>query len=135
MESLREQILNSDDLEERVVEVPEWKTTVVVRGMTAKEAAEYRTATVTGPGGFSLAKALSLVVCMTARHALPPNGDGKVHGGNLIFEAADRERLSLKGAAAVERLAAVAIDLSGGLGTNNAVEEAEKNSSATPAAG
>ena len=41
MATLREQILEHDDLEEEVVDVPQWEAKVLIRGMDGKSRAKF----------------------------------------------------------------------------------------------
>ena len=104
MSDLRAKILNADDVQSESVEVPEWGVTVSVRGMTGAERAHYLSATVdeNGKPRFDRIYPEILIACTTDPET-----------GEKVFEAADRDVLNGKGAAPTERIAKVAMRLSG----------------------
>lgn len=108
MDDLRAQILNADDVQREQVEVPEWGCTVEVRGMTGAQRANYLQACVdeNGKPRFDRIYPEILIACthFPADH---------VKAGEQIFEPTDREILNTKSAAATERIAKVAMRLSG----------------------
>jgi|SRR6185503_236619 len=104
MSDLRARILNADDVRSEDVEVPEWGVTVRVQGMTGAERARYLQATVgeDGKPNFDRIYPEVLIAC-----AYDPET------GEKVFEAADRDALNGKAAGATERIAKVAMRLSG----------------------
>lgn len=114
---LREQILAASDLKEKVVEIPEWGTAVIVRTLTGaqravllQEAVDQRT----GKVDFS-----RLYPDLVILSALDPKTK------EPIFTAADREALSHKAGHIIERIAQVSAQLSGL--DSGAFEAAQKN--------
>ena len=116
MSSLRDQILAASDIEREVVEVPEWDCTIEVRS----------------PSGEARGRIAAVVNDTDANYQLlypalllPSLFDPE--SGERIFGDDDGEVLNAKNGAILERLATVALRLSGV--TVEAVEEAKKGSS------
>ena len=116
MSTLRERILSASDIQEEIVDVPEWGVQVLVRGMTGAQRAAYLEAA--APGGranIANAYALLVITCALDPATRQP-----------IFEMADRDALMAKSGRALERIAMAAMRLSGL--TQAALAEAEKAS-------
>ena len=97
--SLRDTILNTDDLGETIVHVPEWDVDILVRGMDGVQRTKVQKIATSGDV-YANADIMILV-------ALDPET------GKPIFDRADREALSAKSGAAVEHVVLEAIRLSG----------------------
>lgn len=105
MSDLRSLILDASDIETREVHVPEWGTTVFVRGMTAAERDGFEAESLKGKGNkkevnFANMRARLLVRCLV-------DADGE-----RIFTERDADALGRKSVKAVQRLYDVAADLS-----------------------
>lgn len=111
MGSLRDRILNTEDVETREVFVPEWGETLAVRGLTLAEQRHFLTK-VTRQGEVDRDRFAPQLIISTVRD--PQSGDP-------VFEYADAEALTRKSARAVSRLLNVAVELSG-LGGDEQVE-------------
>lgn len=109
--SLRDTILTATDIQEKLVTVPEWDDVkLLLRGMTGKQRIELvDRATATGKQKVFMYADILIAVTYD-----PDTGD-------LVFDPADREALSDKAGGVLERLAQIAMELSG-----VSVEEAEK---------
>jgi hypothetical protein len=119
--SLRDQILAADDITSESVEIPEWKVTVEVRGMTGGDrAALMDEALDPETGNVDLQKIYPDAVILTA---YDPTTSERVFGPE------DRADLMAKSGVAIDRLASVAMRLSGFDG--DAVDKAGKGSSST----
>lgn len=121
-----DQILAVNDLEQRDVEVPEWGGTVLVRALSGLERDAYEQ---------------SLTMIRGKEH-IPnlTNARAKLCGRAIINEDGTRaftdqqlNALGEKSAAALTRIFEVVAELSGM--TDDAVEDAEKNSEADPSDG
>jgi hypothetical protein len=123
----REQILGLDDRQFEDVDVPEWSTTVRVRGMTGSERDAWE-ASLLGPGrpgqaprvDYSDVRAKLLVRTIV-------NG-----AGERVFSDVDVRQLGAKSASALQRIFEVAQRLS--RLTDSDVEELTGNSSSGPSA-
>ena len=119
---LRKLIFETDDIPEEVVDVPEWKTKILVRGMNGKGRATFlRRTSDPNTGQVSYENFYPELVIATA---FDPDTREQV------FEPADRDMLNSKSGIALNRVAEVAQRLSG-LGGDD-VEEAKKDSDETP---
>jgi hypothetical protein len=114
----RDQILGADDLPRVEVEVPEWGGSAFVRTMTGTERDRFESEHIKNPHRDIRARLVAATLCDEQ--------------GNLLFGPADVEALGRKGAAALDRVFAVALRLNG-IGKAD-VEELEKNSAASPSA-
>lgn len=104
--SLREQIFAAQDIPSEMVEVPEWKSTIEVRGMSGADRTriiELAGIAATG-GGLNLQVVYPEIVIATAHD--PETGE-------KVFEYDDRDALMSKSAIAVDRIALVGMKLSG----------------------
>ena len=115
MKSLRDSILQADDLGEEIVDVPEWDTKVLVRGMDGRQFEKARLQYKTGG---SETEANAAVLTFVARD--PDTGE-------LIFDPADKDVLLTKNAGVVQRIVLTAIRLSG-----SNIDEAEAEVDADP---
>lgn len=114
---LREQILNAKDIKSEKVFIEQWEIEVEIRGLTGAERAvmlnDMR-------GSVDFVKLYPQIVIATTYEP----------GTNIrIFEATDVDLLNSKSGAALEKIATVAMQLSGL--KDGAVADAEKNSGKT----
>lgn len=101
--SLRDQILNSDDIPKELVKVKEWNVEIEVRGMTGAERTRILDLA-QGDGGMNLQMVYPEIVISTAFDVLT---------GEKIFTPEDRTALLAKSANALDALATVGMRLSG----------------------
>lgn len=118
----KEAILKAQDIEIREVEVPEWGGVVYVRGMTGRERDRYENSLYKQKGKERVlntqnARAKLVVMCTVDQD------------GNRIFDEEEVNVLSQKSSKALDRIFAVAMELSGI--TENDMEELTKNSDET----
>lgn len=104
MSNLREAILNAQDEQSQLVEVPEWGVTVKVVGMTGNDRSAFMSACMDEKGNPQFERVYSAVII--ACTVDPETGE-------KVFEATDRDELDRKSAKATERIAKVALELSG----------------------
>ncbi len=114
MTSLRDSILQADDLGEEIVPVPEWDAKVLVRGMDGRQFGKARQQY----KGDNEAEANAAVLTLVARD--PDTGE-------LIFDPADKDTLMTKNPGVVQRIVLTAIRLSG-----SSIDEAEKEVAEDP---
>jgi hypothetical protein len=115
----KDEILEAQDLKTETVPVPEWGGSVNVRMMNGLDRDAFEAGLViVGEDGSRKPNYRGMRARLVALTIVDD-------AGNRLFEDEDVERLSLKSAAALERVAAVAQRLNG-LGAK-AEEEAEKN--------
>lgn len=103
-DKLRETILAAQDIVTELVDVPEWGVKVEVRSMTARERSRAIMAWRTDDDQVDLEKLYPVLLVQTVYD--PETGD-------RVFQPEDADALNLKNSAALERLATVAIRLSG----------------------
>ena len=101
--SLRDQILNSNDIPKELVKVKEWNIEIEVRGMTGAERTRILDLA-QGDGGMNLQMVYPEIVISTAFDA---------ETGEKIFNPEDRTALLSKSANALDALATVGMRLSG----------------------
>ena len=101
--SIRDQILNSNDIPKKLVKVKEWNVEVEVRGMTGAERTRILDLA-QGDGGMNLQMVYPEIVISTAFDA---------ETGEKIFSPEDRTALLSKSANALDALATVGMRLSG----------------------
>jgi len=119
--NLREKILGASDIRREQVHVPEWDVEVEVRGLTGAQRARLMKTSLDSKGAVDFEKMFpELLITSTFEPGT----------GQPVFTEADRDALGGKSGAALDRIAQAAMRLSGL--TPGAVEEAEKNSDATP---
>lgn len=111
---LRNTILNADDLEKEIVDVPEWGVKIEVRSMTAKERSRILQAAMRDGSTVNLERWFP-DICIAA--CFDPDT------GEKVFEPADRDALNSKNGAAINRVVEVAQRLAG-MG-ETAVEDAK----------
>lgn len=99
--SLRDRILNADDVPSELVDVPEWDTKLLIKGMTGRERNDlYERIKGNDDRNVFMSELILTTAC-------DPNT------GDLLFEPADRDMLSTKSASALARVFRVAMRLSG----------------------
>ncbi len=113
---LRKSILESEDIPEKIVDVPEWGTKVLIKGMNGKARANFLRRSTTQSGEVSFENFYPELVIATAHD--PETREP-------IFEPADRDGLNTKSGLALNRVAEVAQRLSG-LGADD-LEEAKED--------
>ncbi len=114
----REQILEVQDIQSQIVDVPEWGGSVKVQGMTGEERDGFEASTFKGKGKDIQLNWRNIRAKLVAHSVV--NGDGK-----RVFNDRDVKALGKKSAAALDRVFAVAQELSGI--TQDDVEELAKN--------
>lgn len=115
--SLREQILTCPDIRREEIRVEEWQATLQIKGLTGKERAQLLSSAIGKDGRTNFERIYPELVILTACDP---------ETGKPVFERADRDALNEKSGAALERIAQVAMRLSGLSAA--AIEDAEKNS-------
>lgn len=118
MSTLREAILNADDLESRTVEVPEWGVTVELRSPSVERRGEMMTEYMTD-GAIDFVRLYPALIVATAFD--PESGDA-------LFTNGDIPLLAKKSAKAMERLGAIASELSGMTNVQDRVDEGKDSS-------
>ena len=98
--SLRDKILTANDLDEEIMDVPEWDAKVLLIGMTGKQRIVLVDKASGGDKGYMYADILL---------AIARDPDTR----ELIFDPADREALADKSGGVQERLALKVLQLSG----------------------
>jgi hypothetical protein len=122
--SLRDLILNSQDIPSEIINIPEWKTKVKVQGMTGAERTRILELASANDGQMNLQMVYPEIVISTSFD--PETGE-------QIFSPEDRAALLSKSATALDRLATVGMRLSGF--TQEASDELGKDSSETDSEG
>lgn len=117
--SLRDQILNSNDIPKELVKIKEWGVEIEVRGMTGAERTRILDLA-QSENGMNLQTVYPEIVISTAFDA---------ESGEKIFTPQDRTALLSKSASALDTLATVGMRLSGFLAETN--NELGKGSSET----
>ena len=102
----KDQILDAQDLQTEIVEVPEWEGSVKVQGMTGVERDAFEESLLKGKGKNTTVNMQNIRAKLVAHSVV--NGDGE-----RMFADADVRALGRKSAAALDRVFAVAQDLSG----------------------
>lgn len=117
MSTLRDTILQAQDIQSESITIPEWGVTLTVRGMTGAERDSFEASCVTdGKATVQNVRAKIAVRCTVDDN------------GNRVFSDSDAPALGAKSARALDRLYEVAARLSG-IGKHD-VEELAKNSDA-----
>ncbi len=114
--SLRDKILAIKDIQEEEVSIPEWGCKVLVRGLTGRQRAIFLQNGIDAKGKLDMQKVYPELVILSAYDP---------ESKEPVFGAGDADAVIEKSGAALERIAQVAMKLSG-LGPN-VVEESEKN--------
>lgn len=122
----REAILKANDIEKREVYIPEWGGSVYVRGMTGRERDQFEASIIRQRGrdteiNMKNARAKLVVMCTVDQE------------GNRLFTDADIALLANKSAKALDRIFAVAQELSGI--TREDMEELTENLDETTSGG
>lgn len=115
----REAILQAQDIEIREVEVPEWGGTVHVRGMSGLERDNYESSLYVQRGKDRRLNTRNARAKLCAFCAVDPKG-------NRLFTDKDLNSLSGKSSKALDRIFAVAMEMSGI--SEDDMEELTKNS-------
>lgn len=102
----RDQILDANDLEIQEVNVPEWGGTVLVRGMTGVERDAFEGSLVKGKGKNTTVNMDNIRAKLVASSIVDQDGQ-------RLFTDQDVQALGKKSAAALDRVFAVAQELSG----------------------
>lgn len=114
--NLRDKILSSDDIKAEIVKVEEWDVELEIKSLTGKARAKLMNETMNNNGKMDMEKLYpQLVIACTY--------DPETH--KRVFEINDRDLINTKNSGALERIAKVAMRLSG-LDADS-VEKAEKN--------
>lgn len=112
---IKQLILEANDLSEEVYEVPEWKASILLRGLTCEQLSRARAgATKSGQLDNGVLGVLTLI-----------EGANDPVTKTRLFEQAHRDALLKKNAAVVDRIATRILNLSGAGPTAQA--DAEKN--------
>lgn len=114
----KDQILESQDIPEQVVEVPEWGGFVKVRGMTGIERDQFESSIMRGKGKNIQLNWNNIRAKLVAKSIVNGNGEN-------LFTDADVAALGKKSAAALDRVFEIAQKLSGI--TKEDIEELAKN--------
>lgn len=122
----RKQILEAQDIESEVVEVPEWEGSVKVQGLTGTERDQFESALLKGKGKNTTLNMQNVRAKLVAHSIVDQDG-------NRVFTDSDVGILGSKSAAALDRVFAVAQKLSGI--TKEDVEELAKNLEDAPSDG
>lgn len=117
MGSLREKILNSNDIRKEIITIEEWDVQVEIRSLTAKKRSQLINAAMTDKGRIDFEKIYPELVIASTYDPIT---------SDFVFEPTDRDMLNEKNGGALEKIAQVAMRLSGL--TSKAEEEAKKNS-------
>lgn len=121
--SIRDQIIQADDIQIEQVPVPEWGVTIEVRGMNGAARARYMEMfrdEETGRINYPALYPTALIECCY----IPDGMDG---AGGKVFREGDEDIINQKSGKALERVAAVAMRLSGM--NEDSEEKAGKDSS------
>lgn len=118
--SIREQILNADDIETELVEVPVWGVNIEVRSMDGRSRTRLLRNAASSDGGVDME---TLYPEMVIQCSFDPET------GERIFNEDDADVLLAKAAGPLELVAMAAMRVSGM--TGNAVEVAGKDSPST----
>ncbi|WP_018130716.1 hypothetical protein [Effusibacillus pohliae] len=102
--ALREKIFAAKDIKSEIVEVEEWGVKLEVRGMTGRARSELISSCMDNKGNFDLVKLYPQIVIATVYD--PETGE-------KVFDPADRDALNEKSSGALEKVAQVAMRLSG----------------------
>jgi hypothetical protein len=119
----RDQILAVQDLEEKVVDVPEWGGQVLVRGLTGAQRDAYEKSMLEGKGKN---REINMVNARAKLVAASIVGED----GKPLFSQNDVEALGKKSSKALNRIFEVATEISG-IGEEE-LEELTKNSESVP---
>jgi hypothetical protein len=121
MSNLRDKILAAQDIKTEIVRIDEWDVEVEVRGMTGRQRAILLQGVVGGQGKNSKVDLQKLYPQLVVMSTFDPET------GKPVFLPGDSDALLGKSGAALEKIAKVAMELSG---LNE--EDVGKNSESTP---
>jgi hypothetical protein len=116
-ETLRDKILNAQDIKAEVLNIPEWGVDILVKSLTGKKRAAVMNEAMDKDGKMNFANMYADMAITSAYDPEKPQ--------DLIFEPTDRNVLNEKNGGVLEKIAQVVIRISG-LDTG-AVEKATKN--------
>jgi len=102
--NLREQIFQTNDLQEEMCEIPEWNCQVLIRAMTGADRANLLQHAMLKNGQPDLVKLYPNLAIASIRD--PETKE-------LVFKPEDRDHLALKSGAALERVAQAAMKING----------------------
>ncbi|CAB4144674.1 hypothetical protein UFOVP1296_38 [uncultured Caudovirales phage] len=114
--SLRDQILQCDDVQKEIIDVPQWNTKIAVHGMSGAARTQMIQNAADNDGVMNFAKMMPDIVIMCT---FDPDTDEQV------FSEADREALMLKSGAVLDLIVNTAMRISGLL--EGAVDKAGKD--------
>lgn len=114
--SLRDQILQCDDVQKEIIDVPQWNTKIAVHGMSGAARTQMIQNAADNDGVMNFAKMMPDIVIMCT---FDPDTDEQV------FNESDREALMLKSGAALDLIVNTAMRISGLL--EGAVDKAGKD--------
>lgn len=114
--SLRDRILSARDMKSEIIYVEEWDVKVEIRSLTGKTRAHLMSSAMSSNGKMDFEKLYPELIIATT---YDPDT------GNQVFNKSDREAINTKSGGALEKIAKVAMELSGL--TEAAVDNAEKN--------
>lgn len=114
--NLRDKIFQAKDIKEELVYVEEWDVKVLVRGLNGKSRSEVLNSALTKQGTFDFVKVYPDLVIATS---YDPETNEK------IFTKEDRDLINEKSGSALEKIASVAVRLSGL--NQKAIEDGIKN--------
>ena len=101
---LRSKVLESDDIEEEIITIPQWGIDLLVKGMSGSDRAKFLKRSSTA-GEVDLERFYPELVIATCFDPEDPE--------HKVFEPADRDALGKKSGAALELVATLALRLSG----------------------
>lgn len=114
--SLRDHILQCDDVQKEIVEIPQWNTKISIHGMSGAARTQMIQNAADNDGVMNFAKMMPDIVIMCT---FDPDTDEQV------FDESDREALMLKSGAALDLIVNTAMRISGLL--EGAVDKAGKD--------
>lgn len=120
----KDQILNANDVEERIVDVTEWGGKVLVRGLTGVQRDAFEKSCIEGKGKNREVNVINARAKLVAMAIVDPKTK------EPMFTQKDVEALGKKSAKAINRVYEVATELSG-IGEEE-IEELTKNSESVP---
>ena len=114
--NLREKILNAEDIQEQIVDVPEWGVKILVRGLDGEQRARVMQNGTDSRGNVNFTKIYPDILIATC---YDPETKERV------FEETDRDLIMKKSSAAIDKVVNVAMSISGL--SKQAEEVIEKN--------
>ncbi|WP_202078276.1 hypothetical protein [Caldalkalibacillus salinus] len=116
MGNLREQILATQDIKEEVVDIPEWETKVLVKGLNGAKRARLLQNNIDKQGNINFERMYPELLILTVHDP---------QSKEPVFQPEDRDALNAKNGGIIEKLVQTAMRLSGL--ESQAVENAVKN--------